>query len=410
MMGHSPLGASGIHRVVAGCFGSVAMQAQFENTSSPAARTGTAAHELGEKCLKDPLISPWDFKGSTIEVEGEDVKVDALMCEGVDTYLAVVNSYADFGELWVEVEFHLRELHEQMWGTADAVVVIKNPSGYVIHVFDFKNGFNPVEVEGNSQLLYYAIGAVSEVLKRDLDALIEEIHLHVVQPNALHKDGPHRTWQTDSHDLTVWRDEVLMPSIRKTEEPGAQLKAGEWCMFCRAEGACPALDQKVTDNLKHEFSLIQAEPDAAVVADMLPTSRLEEICLAGSMIKNFIDKSFTKLQERLENGEDSEHFMLVNKKTNRKWIDEDLVISTMSSTYDLFEAPKLKSPAQLESTVAQAMKLKGTKHHRKSAKEFLEHLWDKPDAGVVIAPRTSARIEQGPSVVTDFMDDDPMFR
>ncbi|MCK5604910.1 DUF2800 domain-containing protein [Candidatus Pacearchaeota archaeon] len=406
MTAHSPFGASGIHRVIAGCYGSMEMQSKFEDSSSLAAKTGTAAHELGERCLNDLSLNPWSFKGQVIEVDGEQISVDEVMCEGVDLYLAIVNEYADFGLLRVEVRFHLSHLHDMMWGTADAVVYLIENDGVIVHIFDYKNGFQPVEVENNSQLMYYALGAVYKE-----KGPIKAIHLHIVQPNALHQAGPHREVELTLEELNEWRDKTLMPAIRSAQEPNAALKAGDHCLFCKAEGACPELDKQVTKELQNEFSVITTgNPDPVAVTEMLSTSRLEEICLAGPMIKNFIERAGARLQERLEGGENSDHFMLVPKRSNRKWLHEQLVLNTLNGVVELYASPKLKSPAQMESAYSAVLKAQGIKKHKKEAADFIESLWEKPDAGNTMSQRTSARLEAGPSVVSDFMDDDEMFQ
>jgi len=401
MKGHSRLGGSGIHRII-GCPGSLALSDKLDKSpAGEAASTGTAAHKLGERCLRED-VSPWDFEGETIEADGLQITVDAKICEGVELYVGYV--WERMGEsptrvLEIEKEFHLKNLNEEMWGTAD--VVMSEPFG-LLEIVDYKNGFHPVEVHMNPQLLFYALGAGEG---EDFD----RVRLTIVQPNALHQDGKIRSFELTWTELEAWRDNVLMPAVEMALKPGAPLATGAHCLFCDASGICPAQDKATTDLLEQHFDIISADA-APPLVESLSFDRLQEIHLAAPMIKKFLDACAVELQRQLEAGVHSEHFMLVAKKGNRAWIDEQFVLDSLEPTYgDLLYSKKLLTPAAMEFAFSKLFKEQGKKNPKKAAVEFLGHLWEKPDKGVVIAPRTSVRQEQGPSLIAEFMKDDPLF-
>lgn len=406
--GHSRFGGSGIHRVI-GCPGSVALNAQVEKSpSGEAAITGTGAHKLAEICLsgKGSILeaSAWSHEGELLDVEGHTVQIDAKMCEGVEMYLDYIRERIcenDLIELEVEHEFHLKDLHEEMWGTADAVLM--EPYG-TLEIVDYKNGFHPVEIERNPQMMFYALDPAT---KGDY----ANIRLTVVQPNGLHADGPIRSYDCSVEELFEWRDKVLMPAVKKAESKDAPLSSGPHCMFCNALSICPAKADEVDALAREYFDVIDPEADLVPDVEAIPFERLEELHQLAPMMKKFLDACAVELQQRLEAGHHSDHFCLVEKRGNRAWIDEEFVVDSLLKHYgeEVLYEQKLRSPAKLESELSKVFKEQGESKHKQKAKEFLDHLWEKPSRGNVIAPRSTARQEQGPSAIAQFFADDPLF-
>jgi hypothetical protein len=155
------------------CPGSVAliegMPKHLRRPSGEAARLGTAAHGLGEYCLRQGLKTSYDLLGGWVGLDAhEDAQVwlpnedneaekfffkhiypiDEDMCAAVDVYLRVVaEEAAKLGapELLIEKRFDLDWLRPDLGGTSDCNIY--EFLGTLV-VIDYKHG-QGVVVEGN---------------------------------------------------------------------------------------------------------------------------------------------------------------------------------------------------------------------------------------------------------------------
>ena len=190
------------------CPGSVRLSAQAgEQASSSYAREGTAAHQLAEWRLRHNCDAS-DYPEETITVEGEEFPVTDEMQAAVQLYLDTIRAEVEAdGALFFEQRLSLAHIDEELFGTADAA--IWQPKRSRLIVVDLKYGKGKaVEVEGNTQFLYYAVGADRELRNSGPNVGyrgVAEIELVVVQPRAPHKDGPVRRWVIPSLDLVGGR-------------------------------------------------------------------------------------------------------------------------------------------------------------------------------------------------------------
>ena len=118
-----------------------------------------------------------------------------------------------------------------MLGTADALILSKQR----IAVIDLKSGKWPVDVENNTQLMIYALGALSRY--GDENTTME---ITIVQPRSWHKDGPVRTWDVSAEDLVDWAYGTLKPACDLAEEETPQEILGDHCRFCNGKAMCVA--------------------------------------------------------------------------------------------------------------------------------------------------------------------------
>jgi hypothetical protein len=101
-------------------------------------------------------------------------------------------------------------------------------------VTDLKYGAGvAVEVEENSQLLYYAVG-LAEMYSWSFEKAI----LVIDQPRAYHSKGPYREWIVGKERVKKAHEE-LKHAVERCEKPNAPLYAGEHCQWCRAISICP---------------------------------------------------------------------------------------------------------------------------------------------------------------------------
>jgi hypothetical protein len=248
---HASLGASSAARWIA-CPGSARLSAGIPSRSGHAARRGTAAHELAEHCLEDNIPAR-DKLDRVVNIEGEPIRLTLDLIEAVQVYLDTLRADHQDGDYFrVEQKFALTAIHPQAFGTADAVRY-RRSTGHLT-VYDFKAGAaHAVEVGGNPQLLYYALGAALTDIHRPLD----RVTLRIIQPLARHPSGPVR-----SHDLTG--QELMRFGFRLrraaalTDRDDAPLVTGEHCRWCPAAPTCPAKKSAATQEAVDLFDAVSA--------------------------------------------------------------------------------------------------------------------------------------------------------
>jgi hypothetical protein len=333
---HSRLGASSADRWT-NCPGSVALIEQFPQVpSGPAAEKGTAVHELAEKVFKEgPAASYYIGKK---KFNGFDI--DEEMAEAAQGYVDYVrlihNKLNGFGkkktaELLIEHRFHLKHLHPDLYGTCDSVVMQHFGE---LHVVDYKNGFEFVEVERNTQIMYYALGALEL-------GDFSKIFLHVVQPNA--GEGKPRRWETNKKELVEF-GKYLRAKALETQKKNAPLNPGGWCKYCPAAGGCPALHKSSLEAAKSAFAPVVQKNQA------ITTEQIAKVIQHKKQILGWIESVEEMALQRLLAGEKIAGLKLVRGRGSRKWANETKAEEFLKRELKdgAYTPQKLKSPAQAE--------------------------------------------------------------
>lgn len=352
---HSRIGASSADRWL-NCPQAPQVSAGHKREPNEYMAQGTVAHMVAEKCLKEGR-SPEDFTFEVVTHDGFEVEIDLEIVEGVDLYVKTVAAdmaLYDLPQLYVEQGFHLGYLHEDLYGTNDACLT--EAFGGVLRVYDFKFGVGkPVEVEDNPQLKIYALGALGLVDD------VEEIELVIVQPRALHRDGPVRRWRISPADLRAWAQAELAPKARATRDPSAPFNPNkDWCGWCPALGFCPAVRKQAVEvfDVPFDEAAVPAIPvkDLPLVEQMTPEQigrMLQFKPLAEKLLKAVYERAKTML---IENPEAIPGFKLVEGRANRSWVDNfeevngPLFMVLKQEMYDV----KFKSPARMEAALKSA--------------------------------------------------------
>lgn len=153
---------------------------------------------------------------------------------------------------WVKLEhaFDMSHLYPGLFGTCDAVAY--RMKDRLLRVVDYKHGSGHyVEVEGNEQLQYYALGALLTIPGLKVDW----VELVIVQPRCPRKDGVIHNWKIPMTDMIDFAMSLLQKA-RATEDPNAPLKEGSWCWFCPAVGFCPAQHEKRIGKAQEQFKAV----------------------------------------------------------------------------------------------------------------------------------------------------------
>jgi hypothetical protein len=307
------------------------------------------------------------------------------MREHVDVYVAHCRALMArcIGDWWVERQFDLAKLQPPapMYGTSDFVAY--EAKARVLHVVDLKYGAGvPVEVNGNPQLRYYALGALLS-----LDSTlypVDHVEITIVQPRAHHSDGAVRSERIDVVSLIEFGAE-LIAAANIALSPDAPLVPGaKQCRFCPAAGVCPAQRDHAQSLAQIEFAV---EPNLPPAPETMPIEMVVEMLPQLDVLEDWIRAMRAHVSARLEAGIDVPGYKLVMKRAMRRWIDEAGVVQMLTSLGyepdEMYER-SLKSPAQIE-------KLLG----KRDFADHLAFLTEKKSSGTKMVPAS----DPAPAVV-----------
>lgn len=351
MTAHSKIGASSMKRWSA-CPGSVRLSRDIESRSSAFAEEGTLAHAVGEAWLCGDI--PSADKPFTYEDHGttKTAVVTQDMLGHVAVYAeAVLSRWTDEypANLLVEQRFHLSELHDDLFGTSDAIVW--QPEIRRLSVVDLKFGAGvPVDVTDNPQLLYYGLGA----LFANPQWKPVEVEVVIVQPRCPHPDGPVRSQIVPVVDLIDFAGE-LVAAVQRTENASRQyahldvdmaaweltfLRPGDHCRWCPAAATCPKLQSKAQESAKLVFA-----PGVPYDQKKLAET-LEWLPILEAWVKNVREFAYAEA----EKGRDIPRHKLVEKRATRKWRNESDAAAGLSAFLDDDElfSKSLITPAAAE--------------------------------------------------------------
>lgn len=384
---HSKIGASTAERWW-NCPGSVRLvETCPPQQESPYAKEGTAAHELGEICLKDGN----DAVSHIGEFSKEGIEFTDEMAEAVQMYLDTVRfDMATYDltkeDIKIEHRFHLTHIDEHAYGTNDCNIPVFLEK---VIVYDYKHGQGvAVDAEENKQLLYYALGAAAL-------GDYESVEVVIVQPRAVHRNGPIRRWTINIKELESFGEEIKV-KIQDTRNPKAELNCGPWCKktFCPAIAICPAVRSQVRRDAQIAF-------DAPVLklkkAEDFTPLELRNILDGMPLVEEWLKSIWAYAEMKANNGEKIMGFKLVRgREGNRKWADEEIAGTMLSDIMDesmLYEK-KLLSPAKIEKVLG--------KDHKKQ----IESLTIRTEGKVILVPEADPREGVQPSISDAFMEHD----
>jgi len=403
---HCELGPSSSKRWMS-CPGSVAKSRGLPNKSTVFAEEGTAAHELASHCLETGFDAD-RYRGWHINVNGESFRerfiqpaagaepaahhyvVDDEMVEVVQMYLDECRSAAEgldegAGDMLIIEQRVIFSEHPEVNGTADFGVYIAKTKTVKIKDFKYGRGVG-VDPEENSQALIYAIGLV----KRMHNVGIDKVEISIVQPR-FDPTNPIKTWVIDAIDLLDYEHDIL-EAAKRTLDPDAPLAAGDWCRFCPAIAICEERERTALAIAVDQFGGI-IEPKSLSGADL--ADRLEKV----DELKKWCEAVIAHGHEEATQGRKIPGWKLVAKRAIRKFKDEAEAADTLESFIprgNLFEPPKLKTPAEIE-------KLVPGKNKEARAK-FIEPLVEKKSSGTVLARESDKRPAVGIDAEHQFVD------
>jgi hypothetical protein len=355
------------------------------------AAEGTAAHELGERCLKEgrePAEFWGEVMGEFIHKDGrvEQFVVDGDMVDAVEVYIGhcapLIGDYTKI-EQKLDLPFLGPDQDSKtgyVRGTADFISLVGN----VLHVVDYKHGkYIPVEAVGNIQGLSYGIGAANIYDNLEWDTL----RITIVQPRAYHPHGGVRSWDVDRGDLLDYKMDFANAAMR-TFDDVPDIAAGKHCRFCKAQFQCKGMVEFIKENIGMDLLKQGSEP---IDIHKLSEEQIVDILFNKiPIIKGWIAKLDDYAQLRAEQRDPLPGTKMVETRAYRKWVDPVVAEETLKHLDGVYEV-KFKSAPQVE-------KLLGKKEFAK----YEEKLVKKESSGVTLALISDDRPNVRPSGESQF--------
>jgi len=369
-MSHSRLSPSGSGRWMV-CPGSVVAESGYEDTTSPAAMDGTQSHFLLEYCIQRNMTDArvnvgQEFPGDAGQEFIDPFTVEADRADRVNVGLNYIgirkDEMSDDGVKRVEVIPELKVDagvligRTDLAGTTDVLLV----SNTEIEVIDYKDGYNYVAAEGNTQLFIYLLGALARYVSEPADIAklpFVSFAMTIVQPK-LEEQGlnPVSTWRVTSIQVREFI-ETLRAAAAATDAIDAPRFAGDvQCKWCKAKPNCTALKDQALEQcqvlLTSDNQLVQPHQIAQVEPDGFNDQQLAEVVLALPLLKTFIEAVQNAALDRLKLGVELPGLKVVRGRGSRGWNESEEVIlkklTGMGIPKDSRFTHKVVSPAQLE--------------------------------------------------------------
>jgi len=249
-MPHSKISPSSSERYL-NCSMSVRMQEGEPNPQSAPAALGTVIHNIAETEIKGLAVDTTleqAWLGQKIEF-ADDIVID-IEQEHIDcakTYIKFINQRHEEkgGRLFIEEQVSAHEIHEELYGTADAI--IWNAETNYLEIIDLKTGKWAVDPTKNSQLMIYSLGALARHGNGDT-----KVCMTIVQPRTKAR-VKWKHYETTGEAVVQWGFHVLKPQVDKCFSDEATFKVGNWCRFCLGNHKCDEYkryEKRRMDNVK----------------------------------------------------------------------------------------------------------------------------------------------------------------
>ena len=311
---HALLGASNSSRWTK-CTPSARLEEQFPQQETDFSLEGTLAHEIADLTLKV------EISDITVKEYSKEIKVKRKNKLFDDEMIGHADSYTDYvidtsleregkSIIMTEQKVDFSEYIPEGFGTADAIII----SDSIMDVIDFKYGKGvPVGAEDNTQMMCYALGALS-MFSQLYD--IETINMHIYQPRLDHI----ATSQITVEELLNWAETELKEKAEIAYKGEGQFVPGSHCKFCRAKHKCNARAEGNMELIKQDFA------DVILLDDERIEFILPKIDAAMKWLEDI--KKYA-LEEALK-GKVWKGFKLVEGKSNRKYKDNDQVVQALT--------------------------------------------------------------------------------
>lgn len=348
---HAVCSSSGSHMWI-NCPPSARLQELFPNESSPYAEAGTFVHELCEYKLKKA------HKKRVKRPQSEEYD-DEVAERNSDLYCEIITEAeetmkAERGEvlMLIEEKLDFSAYVPDGFGSGDCVLCAPGE----VHVFDYKNGHLFVDADHNSQMMLYALAAVTAY---DFIFDFKTVSMTIVQPNMENIS----TYTVTKDELLAW-GEWVKPIAKLAYDGGGEQNPGDWCRFCRAKPVCEARKREALSLAQDEFLDLDAgtgalsedemasetdatapynpDTDTAVFKQpmLVPQEEIEKILPLLNRIDDWIQSVFAYVSnEAIQHGVKWKGYKVVEGRSIRRFTDTKAVVNaaTEAGYTDLYK-------------------------------------------------------------------------
>ena len=308
---HAKLSASGSGKWLT-CTPSAHLEDQFPDEQSEFASEGTFAHEVFEHLMQAHLgLHRSDLRPFKTHKFWSADLLDHVMAAVDVAKLAVAEARDRCADPVILVE---QRLDFSPWvpagfGTGDLVIITDD----LVEVMDLKYGKGiPVDVEGNTQLQLYALGAYNE-LSHLYD--IRRVRMTVLQPRLSNFGSAELLVE----DLLDWAENIVKPRAALAWEGHGEFVAGDHCSsyFCRARFTCAARAGHAMELARSDFALVEPE--------LLTDEQIRQVLERGDAVAKWVSDVQSFALKQAEQGRTWPGFKLVEGRSNRRYTDQDAV-------------------------------------------------------------------------------------
>jgi hypothetical protein len=326
---------------------------------------GTLKHAMLAGLLTaEPMESFLDPEKNAAEIQLFRDNPDILDADDIEAVQGVAESVkmaCEIGGYWLHVEqsyflgFKGDGWHHKMRCKIDMLLVRDDH----ILVIDYKGGTSPVDVEGNSQLLTYAVAARGALT---YTRPMPQIDVGIYQPQGGRSKGL-QIATLSSEILDLWWETLKAGVARNYQTGRPEYVPGPWCEWCPGarRGMCPRV-------LQDSIELATLGPTDDIPRGSEPFWMLDFEDQIRAALKGLGDLA----TEMLKAGDEVPGWMLTQVSGNRKWIDPKSVPRAMAERFggSPEDYQKVQPPKPL--TFAEADKI------ARRGKQKIDDLFEKP--------------------------------
>lgn len=191
----------------------------------PVTRAGTAWHWYLSETLEGREPAEDD-------VAPNGVAIDSDMILSGKAYVNRVRRVAGDNQIFVETELAMTTIHPELKGTCDTFCL--DWMEKVLHVWDGKYGYTPVDAWRNMQGVCYTTGIIE---KYDLPD-DWTVKFTIVQPRDF--ANPVKTWETNVGEILYYAH-LLSEAALVAFQPNPPAVTGPQCKYCPGRASCDAL-------------------------------------------------------------------------------------------------------------------------------------------------------------------------
>lgn len=371
---HARLSASGSKRWLS-CTPSARIEDQFPDSTSDYAAEGTLAHELSEIILKKAigLITPSAYSKQFKKIEKNSLFNNEMVSYCQDYADSVIERYHEAlattpdATISLEERLDFSHLVPDGFGTGDVLIIADG----TMEVIDLKYGKGvQVSAIDNSQMRLYGLGAIN-IHGHLYD--ISRVKMTIMQPRLNHIDSE----ELDAKELLEWGESYVRPRAELADRGEGEFIPGDHCKFCKAKAICTARAEQNLEMAKFDFKkgeLLTFDEVAEILA------RADELQAWAKDIQEYA------LDQAERHGIKFPGWKLVAGRSNRKYADEDSIISKLTS--EGYEEEVIYQPKKLKG-ITDMTKLLGTKVFETLIGSYVM----KPPGKPVLVPESDSRPE-----------------